>query len=122
MRTRRLTGKAQFAEALRHSAVTHTEHFSLHTMTAALPNFEVGPWEWMGVVLPKRWANRAVTRNALRRQIYSHLQQRDAVDGRVCVVRLRRGFDPCHFPSAWSSALRTRVRSELASLLAMRRV
>ena len=26
---------------------------------------------WMGALVPKRWARRAVTRNAIKRQIYS---------------------------------------------------
>ena len=68
-------------------------------------------------MVPKRWARRAVTRNAIKRQIYSvsadfqHLYQQAAF-----VVRLRRDFSRKEFASATSVQLLAAVRGELQSL------
>ena len=66
---------------------------------------------------PKRWARRAVTRNAIRRQIHAIGQ---AFEPRLpCaahVVRLRAGFDRKVYTSAWSEPLRQQVRAELLQL------
>jgi ribonuclease P protein component len=73
---------------------------------------------WLGAVVPKRHARRAVTRTLLKRQI------RSVVDARACallgglwVVRLRAPFDKARFPSAASDALRLCAREELELLL-----
>ena len=72
---------------------------------------------WLGCVVPKRHARRAVTRTLLKRQI-----RRAAAEARLApglwVIRLRAGFDRTAFPSAASSALQTVARNELDSLLA----
>lgn len=74
---------------------------------------------WLGAMVPKRWARRAVTRNAIRRQIYSVSNDFEAV---LCdaahVVRLRSGFDRAQFTSATSDLLRSAVRLELQQLFA----
>lgn len=118
---RRLVRKTQFTRVLNHPPVAHTTHFALHQVAATPPLFDAEPAAWAGVVLPKRWAKRAVTRNALRRHIYVCLQQAQQDSGRLsaqaCVVRLRRGFDGRQFPSAWSNALREVVVAELHRLI-----
>ena len=68
-------------------------------------------------MVPKRWAKRAVTRNAIKRQIYTLSQAfepRWPVAGHV--VRLRSGFDRKQFVSATSDALKLAVRQELQQL------
>lgn len=95
----------------------------------------------IGVVLPKRWAKRAVTRNLIRRQIYalasevlcpragaapslsaaaplSSAPSFSALPPAHYVVRLRAAFAPAQFVSAASSALRQAVRAELVALFA----
>jgi ribonuclease P protein component len=74
---------------------------------------------WLGTVVPKRHAKRAVTRTLMKRQI------RRAVDGHegalsagLWVVRLRAPFDSRVFVSAASDALKRSVRAELEGLLA----
>jgi ribonuclease P protein component len=68
-------------------------------------------------MVPKRWARRAVTRNAIKRQIYAISSQFE-----VClpcaahVVRLRSGFDRKQFISATSALLKQAVRLELEQL------
>ena len=69
-------------------------------------------------MVPKRWAKRAVTRNAIKRQIYNvsaefSPRQRPA----AFVVRLRREFSRKNFLSATSDQLKQAIRSELLALL-----
>ncbi|WP_144006758.1 ribonuclease P protein component [Pelomonas sp. KK5] len=78
---------------------------------------------WLGTVVPKRHAKRAVTRNLMKRQIRQAFDQASRGDEPVLppglwVVRLRSPFDRQQFPSASSDALRAAVRAELAQLVA----
>jgi len=72
---------------------------------------------WLGTVIPKRHARRAVTRNMLRRQIRSAVQQRQAaLSPGLWLVRLHRPL-PGGFVSADSAALRRAAAAELHGLL-----
>ena len=74
---------------------------------------------WIGAMVPKRWAKRAVTRNAIKRQIYSVSDDFSSVLPMAAhVVRLRAGFDRTQFTSATSDLLKTAVRQELQQLFA----
>jgi ribonuclease P protein component len=74
---------------------------------------------WLGTVVPKRHARRAVTRNLLKRQIHrAALHHEQGMAHGLWVVRLRSPFDRKNFPSASSEALRTCAGEELAALLA----
>jgi ribonuclease P protein component len=69
-------------------------------------------------MVPKRWARRAVTRNAIKRQIYIVSVQPDtSLPKAAHVVRLRAGFDRTQFVSATSDKLKAAVRAELQQLL-----
>jgi ribonuclease P protein component len=73
---------------------------------------------WVGVVLPKRWAKRAVTRNAIRRQVYEATRlAASQLPPAALVVRLRSGFSREQFVSATSDVLKRAVRAELTQLL-----
>jgi ribonuclease P protein component len=68
-------------------------------------------------MVPKRWAKRAVTRNTIKRQIYNvSLLYASQLDHAAHLVRLRCGFEPKHFVSATSDALKAAVRAELHHL------
>ena len=72
---------------------------------------------WLGAMVPKRWARRAVTRNTIKRQIYTvgatfETQLAQAAH----VVRLRTAFDRKQFVSATSDQLKLAVREELLQL------
>ena len=70
-------------------------------------------------MVAKRWAKRAVTRNAIKRQIYSVSADFETMlPVAAHVVRLRAAFDPKQFISATSDALKCDVRQELQQLLA----
>lgn len=72
---------------------------------------------WLGAMVPKRWARRAVTRNLIKRQIYSIGEQRLSLPADAAyLVRLRAGYDRQRFHSAASDLLRVVVRSEIEQL------
>jgi ribonuclease P protein component len=71
----------------------------------------------LGVVVPKRWAKRAVTRNTIKRQVFSVSQDFEPdLPVAAYVVRLRSGFDRSRFPSATSEPLKAALRLELQQL------
>ena len=73
---------------------------------------------WLGVVVPKRHARRAVTRTLLKRQIRAAVAGRAvALSPGLWVVRMRSGFERERFPSAASKVLRLAVRAELECLV-----
>lgn len=129
----RLKSRQQFQVAMAGSPVAKTAHFALHRAplsSPAKPDLAPGPGTaasgrllfpvtspWLGVVLPKRWAKRAVTRNAIRRQIYESVRPlTPQLPLAVHVVRLRSGFSRDQFFSASSDALKRAVRAELLLL------
>ena len=76
----------------------------------------------LGLVVPKRHARRAVTRNLIKRQMRQVLVDRLAehasgLPGGHWVLRLRVGFDRALYPSAASDALKKVARSELTALV-----
>lgn len=74
---------------------------------------------WVGAVVPKRHARRAVTRSLLKRQIYAAAARHcDRLAPGLWIVRLRTSFDRARFASAASIALRRDARTELDALLA----
>jgi ribonuclease P protein component len=79
--------------------------------------FAVQDEAWIGAVVPKRWAKRAVTRNGIKRQIYNvSAAFASRLPVAAHVVRLRTDFARTQFPSAWSEALKASVRDELQQL------
>jgi ribonuclease P protein component len=119
----RLRSRQQFQAVMAGAPVAKTPHFALHR--AALSSAHEGRAlfpvadAWLGVLLPKRWAKRAVTRNAIRRQIYEIARHQAAsLPQAALVVRLRSEFSRQQFVSATSDALKRAVRAELEQLLA----
>ena len=139
----RLKTRPQFQAVLAGSIAARTPHFALHrnaleavvVATATVPD-SMGVQDkklsevfispalfpvqdtWIGAMVPKRWAKRAVTRNAIKRQIYTvskifmHSYPQAAF-----LVRLRKEFSRKEFPSATSAALQEAVRTELNTLM-----
>jgi ribonuclease P protein component len=132
----RLKTRPQFQAALAGGTVSRTAHFALHRLSlvprqdaslAPVQSFGPAPSTeqalfgmfdvWLGAMVPKRWARRAVTRNAIKRQIYNvseHFGHRLPVAAHV--VRLRTTFDRKQFISASSEPLKLAVREELVQL------
>jgi len=121
----RLKTRQQFQAVLSGETLARTPHFALHG--TALSSGAVGKSGqqdlfslqdvWLGAMVPKRWAKRAVTRNAIKRQVYAvagHFEPR--LPRAAHVVRLRASFDRASFVSASSQALKAAVRQELLQL------
>ncbi len=129
----RLKTRSQFQAVLAGERVASTTHFVLHRNV--LPDMcrpaaenrheptdtgRIADTVWLGAMIPKRWAKRAVTRNAIKRQIYSVSSEVDFdLPGAAHVVRLRAVFDRKHFVSASSDALKAQVRQELVRLFSL---
>ena len=135
----RLQTRPQFQAAMAGGTVSRTAHFALHRLVldadspaepgSVLPDgqhtpqalFGVSgsgvPAVWMGALVPKRWAKRAVTRNTIKRQIYNVSAGFEAsLPQAAHVVRLRAEFSRKLFVSATSDALKCAVREELHQL------
>ena len=69
-------------------------------------------------MVPKRWAKRAVTRNAIKRQIYTvSAEFFHSYPLAAFVVRLRSSFPRTEFFSAVSDQLKLAVRAEIQALM-----
>ncbi len=76
-----------------------------------------GPARWLGLVVPKRHARRAVTRTLVKRQIRNVAAAcAPQLEPGLWVVRQRSPFDPKQYPSAASEALKEAARVELRAL------
>jgi ribonuclease P protein component len=72
---------------------------------------------WIGVVVPKRHARRAVTRTLLKRQMRAAwVVAASSLGCGLWVIRLRAPFGRDQFPSAASDALKAAARGELRTL------
>ena len=140
----RLKTRPQFQAAMAGGTVSRTAHFALHRLVlnvdgstsvanqanaaaptgpGSLPSTQ-GPQAlfavegvWLGAMVPKRWARRAVTRNTIKRQIYTVGATFEAkLPQAAHVVRLRTAFDRKQFVSATSDQLKLAVRAELLQL------
>ena len=135
----RLKTRPQFQAALSGGTVSRTPHFALHRLslpeslltgnTSAPQGTPTGSNSdtpaplfktqevWLGAMVPKRWARRAVTRNAIKRQIYAISAEFEVrLPCAAHVVRLRSEFDRRQFISATSPLLKNAVRLELEQL------
>ena len=128
---RRLKNRSQFQAVLAGVIIARTAHFALHrnALDALALQAQPGKFDgakalfpvqdmWVGAMVPKRWARKAVTRNTIKRQIYAvcadfsqHYSQA------ALVIRLRSGFARTEFISASSRQLKQAVRSEVQALL-----
>jgi ribonuclease P protein component len=111
--------------------VAKTTHFALHRNALQARPATAPPGKspeapalfgvqavWIGAMVPKRWAKRAVTRNAIKRQIYAvSADFADQYPHAAFVVRLRRAFPRTEFVSAVSEPLRQAVRAEIQALM-----
>ena len=94
---------------------TRASPLPVEDFPAAAP---VPTFSWIGAVVPKRHARRAVTRSLIKRQIYAAAERhRDRMAPGLWIVRLRSPFDRAEFRSAASRALLRGARAELDQLL-----
>ena len=139
----RLVRSVDFERVLKTRSRASSAHFALHHLGAGpsvfvpvvktgttelstgASSFRGGPVDdspangrWLGLVVPKRHARRAVTRTLLKRQMRIAVGDHAAALGTgLWVVRLRAPFDRQQFVSAASGALKQAARAELDQLL-----
>ncbi|MBE0548655.1 MAG: ribonuclease P protein component [Rubrivivax sp.] len=140
----RLVHKADFERVLATPSRTRSAHFALHHLAngplsrkrlapeALSSELSTGPAPacpqtvddlpakvWLGCVVPKRHARRAVTRNLLKRQMRGAFHRHAAaLAGGLWLLRLRAPFPATEFVSARSAALAAAAHDELDRLLA----
>ncbi|MBI3368208.1 MAG: ribonuclease P protein component [Burkholderiales bacterium] len=106
--------RARSAAAAAHPSKLSTDHPPVDAQAVD----ELPSACWLGTVVPKRHARRAVTRSLLKRQIRSVADALgDGLAPGLWVVRLTAPFERARFPSAASEALRDAARAELMQLL-----
>lgn len=139
----RIVRSADFERVLGTPSRARSSHFAVHHVAAepSLPAYRLSTAEadlstavappvhkpvdeklvqgcWLGTVVPKRHARRAVTRNLFKRQIRAVFETgAAALPPGLWVVRLRAPFDRKQFVSASSDALRCAARAELTQLV-----
>ena len=127
----RLKTRAQFQAVLAGTIIAKTPHFALHRNRLDARNAAAKIGEladparlfrqqdmWIGAMVPKRWAKRAVTRNTIKRQIYTVSADFSQMYPRAAfLVRLRSGFARTEFVSAVSDQLRQTIRNEIQMLM-----
>ena len=143
----RITRAADFERVLATPATARSEHFAVHHLSTSptrprhavlgaglatlstarqrsdpvgvddLPGLGPACPVWLGTVVPKRLARRAVTRNLIKRHMRACVQtHRDRLQGGLWVVRMKSPFDRSSFASAASSALGCATRAELETI------
>jgi ribonuclease P protein component len=102
---------------LANSTIARTTHFAMHRSAIDVPTLPGVDALGLGAMVPKRWAKRAVTRNLIKRQIYSlgHGYENQLINT-AHVVRLRATFDRAQYKSASSELLQEAVWLELHQL------
>lgn len=139
----RLVQKADFERALASPVRSRSAHFAVHHVAASpmpphrpanrrlctelstdpapicpQPVDDTPSGHWIGCVVPKRHARRAVTRSLLKRQIRGMFSQHaPRLPAGQWLVRLRQPFATAKFLSASSEALRRAASEELDALL-----
>ena len=143
--THALTRASDFTQVLNAPPRARTMHFALHHLPrrpSAGKEVAAGPGAadlstgktpelslpvdqspltglWLGLVVPKRHAKRAVTRTLLKRRIRAAIAgAAEALPAGLWVVRLRTPFARTEFISAASERLARAATDELAQLMA----
>jgi ribonuclease P protein component len=130
-----ITQAADFAQVLNAPSRARSPHFSVHHLArppaSGKPELstehasQVAPAVdesalsgcWLGLVVPKRHAKRAVTRTLLKRRIRAAVNSAHGLAPGMWVVRLRAPFPRTEFVSAASDRLSVVVTDELVTLM-----
>lgn len=107
-RVRRIVKTDEFSSVFRLRPAQKTAHFVLYTRSNDLPHAR------LGVVVAKRFAPRAVTRNTIKR-VTRELFRMAPLPAVDCIVRLARPVNTKQGP-ATNAALKATLRAEIARL------
>ena len=109
-RQRRIVKTDEFSSVFRLRPVYRTENFVLYARPNSLGHAR------LGIVVAKRLAPRAVTRNLVKR-ITRDIFRRSGLVAADCIVRLNKPLAPKRQAAASSRSLRQMLSAELARLL-----
>lgn len=112
-RVRRIVKTDEFSSVFRLRPTHKSAHFVLYTRPSELPHAR------LGVVVAKRFAPRAVTRNTIKR-LTRELFRQTSLPALDCLVRLARPVNSKDGP-ATSATLKAALRVELSRLFAQAR-
>jgi ribonuclease P protein component len=107
-RARRIVKTDEFSSVFRLRPAQRTAHFVLYTRSNQLTHAR------LGVVVAKRFAPRAVTRNTIKR-VARELFRQSRLSALDCIVRLSKPVNTKQGP-ATTAALKSALRTELSSL------
>jgi ribonuclease P protein component len=113
-RDRRIVKTDEFSSVFRLRPVYRTAHFVLYTRTTDLPHAR------LGVVVAKRFAPRAVTRNTIKRAARELFRQ-TGLPSIDCIVRLSKPVNTKSGP-ATTARLKAELRAELTRLFLSQRL
>jgi len=127
---KRIKEWAQFQQLMAYPPVARSQHFVVHRgyghdvsvppagAENAMAQASLLKGLCMATLIPKRWAKRAVTRNAMKRQIMAAFsnEQKNLLPV-PHLVRLQSSFDTRVFNSASSASLKIVVAQEVGQLL-----
>jgi|APCry1669189768_1035252.scaffolds.fasta_scaffold67034_2 ribonuclease P protein component len=114
-----IVDKEIFQEVLRAGVRSKSEHFTLHRLDAQLAsNFNKSSANLqIGVVVPKRFAKKAVRRNAIKRQVYAIAKSLALrYPKEIHVIRLNKEYDKRKYLSPTSTNFKVDVQKELQTL------
>lgn len=112
----------EFQIVMSASINSRTTYFSLHSCDRHLlansnRKYTNDEQILFGVLVPKRWAKRAVTRNAIKRQIRSAVnRQNKLLHSKAYVIRLHKDLKSIQYKSAKSELLSEVIRNDLKIL------
>jgi ribonuclease P protein component len=109
-RHRRIVKTDEFSSVFRLRPVYRTENFVLYARPNSLGHAR------LGIVVAKRFAPRAVTRNLIKRLAREIFRKSDLA-ANDCIVRLSKPVAPKRQQSATSRSLKLALGAELARLL-----
>jgi len=109
-RVRRIVKTDEFSSVFRLRPAHKSAHFVLYTRRNDLPHAR------LGVVVAKRFAPRAATRNTIKR-VMRELFRQSALPAIDCVVRLSRAVNTKDGPAS-TARLKAELRAELTRLFA----
>ncbi|NMM38373.1 MAG: ribonuclease P protein component [Glaciimonas sp.] len=113
-RVRRIVKTDDFSSVFRLRPAYRTAHFVLYARPAGLPNAR------LGIVVAKRFAPRAVTRNTIKRMTRELFRQTELLS-LDCIVRLSKPINTKSDP-ATTVQLKVLLRTELTRLLASQKL
>jgi ribonuclease P protein component len=113
-RAKRIVKTDEFSSVFRLRPVHRTAHFVLYARSNALPHAR------LGVVVAKRFAPRAVTRNTIKR-ITRELFRKSALPGIDCIVRLSGPVNTKAGPAV-TGGMKATVRAEIQRLFRSPRI